>query len=146
MIPHLQKDFGMAEAFLFSPFLPLNTGNVVNAEPMAAEKLAWSGAGLTQSWAGGTKPGTFSWQGGFNNAGTETPRPRRALHTHRKSRRRNKQPIGKKKNTAGKGDKSSASHTQTTSPQIKPPLPRTKVPPTKAFESPVFIYGASRYL
>lgn len=65
----------MVEAFLFSPFLPLNTGNVVSTEPMAAERPAWSGVGLTQELGRGTKPGTFSWQGGFNNAGAENPRP-----------------------------------------------------------------------
>lgn len=69
--------------------------------------------------------------------------PCRAPHAGRKSRPRNKQPIGERENTAAKEIKSSASHIETTFPQIKPPLPRTKVPPTKLlkalFLSPVLL-------
>lgn len=53
----------MEEAFPFSP-LPLNPGNAASTEPITAERMAGSVAGLSKELGWVAKRGTFSWQGG----------------------------------------------------------------------------------
>lgn len=120
---------GMEEAFPFSP-VPLNPGNAASTEPITAARMAGSVAGLAEEQGWVAKRGTFSWQGGLVQQcccrGASSSTHTGPCHKQ-KSCWRNKLPLGMRKYSS-KGDKSSASHTETTSPQIKPPLPRTKVP------------------
>lgn len=133
----------MEEAFPFSP-LPLNAGNAVSTEPITAERMAGSVDGLAEEWGWVAKRGTSSWQGGLLQQCC-CRAASSSIHAgpcHKQKELLEKLPLGTRKYSS-KRDKSSASHTETTSPQIKPPLPRTKVPSRELlkalFLSPVLL-------
>lgn len=142
-IPHLGKALhGGSFSFERSPIECRECGST---EPITAERMARSGDGLARSGAGLLREaplhGREAW---YNNAAAQEPHPAptQGAATSRKSCWRNKLPLGTRKHSS-KGDKSSASHTETTSPQIKPPLPGTKVPSRELwkalFLSPVLL-------
>lgn len=148
VIPHLQKDFGMEEAFPFSP-LPPDAGNAASPEPIAAERMARSVDGLTKERGWVAKRGTFSWQGGslqqcWYREATSNIRAEPRTRAERAARETNS-PSGTRKYSS-KGDKKLRKSHRNNPPPNKTSSAQNKSATDKAFESSVFISCASRYL